>query len=178
MCNEHLLQRTAAIMCQINIFAILNSGYFIYFHSGEMQYLYFFFVSYLKSWMEISVFILMFYTFIRNKFSMPYYPSFEFFEMAITEILFISRWLKLFLPVICYVDSQFYISGFRYILQIERNFRCTGSKKLIVFVFKYCSKSLVIKYAYQIITRTLELKCVELDFNKRFVFNAFLESHR
>lgn len=98
--------------------------------------------------------------------------------MAITEILFISRLLKLFLPVICYVDSQFYISGFRYILQIEYNFRCTGSKKLIVFVFKYCSKSLVIKYAYQIITRTMELNCVELDFNKRFVFNAFLESHR
>lgn len=45
-------------------------------------------------------------------------------------------------------------------------------------LFKYCSKSLVIKYAYQIITRTMELNCVELDFNKRFVFNAFLESHR
>lgn len=75
MCNEHMFQRTAAIMCQINIFAILNSGYFTYFHLGEMQYLYFFFVLCLKSSMEISVFILMFYTFIRNKFSMPYYPA-------------------------------------------------------------------------------------------------------
>lgn len=97
--------------------------------------------------------------------------------MAITEILFISRLLKLFLPIICYVDSQFYISGFRYILQIEYKFQVHRLQE-IDRLFKYCSKSLVIKYAYQIITRTMELNCVELDFNKRFVFNAFLESHR
>lgn len=60
-------------------FAILNSGYFIYFHSGEMQYLYFFFVSCLKSWLEISLFILMFYTFIRNNFSM-HYPAYILFK--------------------------------------------------------------------------------------------------
>lgn len=64
-----------------------------------------------------------------------------------------------------------------YLMQIERDFMC--SKKLIVFVFKYCSKiCLVIKYAYQIISRTIKQNCVELDVNKRFVFIAFPERHR